>query len=108
MDNNHIVTAELFDENTTVISFTQVINQYQIPEDVLIELLEHGLFSEIGASKNQLQFNPSMLKRIQSARRLQNDLNINSAGVVLVLELHDELETLRRELAILRRHVSEI
>ncbi len=105
MDNTNVVAAELMDEDTLMISFTQVIHQYQIPEDVLIELLEHGLFSDITLPIKQLTFNPPMLKRIQSAQRLQDDLSINSPGVVLVLELHDELEALRRELDILRRFV---
>ncbi len=105
MNNTDVVTAELMDENTLMISFTEVIYQYHIPEELLIELLEHGLFNEITLPIKQLTFNPPMLKRIQSAQRLQDDLNINSPGVVLVLELHDELEALRRELDILRRYI---
>ena len=74
---------------------------------MLMELLEHGLFSEVMQPAEQVRFNPEMLTRIQSARRLQDDLGVNLPGVVLVLELRDELEKLGQELHILRRHVSD-
>lgn len=106
MEKTNVITAELMDENSALISFTQVIHHYHIPEDVLIELLDHGLLRDITSSTKELTFNPLMLKRIQSARRLQDDLGINSPGVVLVMELRDELEMLHRELDILRRHVA--
>lgn len=108
MENNKAITGILMDENTSMISFTQVCQTYRIPEDVLTELLEHGLFNEMLSPISQVMFNPPMLKRIQSACRLQNDLGVNLPGVVLVLELRDELERMRNELSILRHHVGEI
>ena len=105
MDNNNVITGVLMDENTTTITFTQVCHTYHISEDVLIELLDHGLFNEVTSPIKQATFNPPMITRIQSARRLQEDLGVNSPGVVLVLELRDELERIRNELRILRRHM---
>ncbi len=104
MDRNTILTGILQDENITY-SFTQVCHTHHISEDVLTELLEHGLISEVTLPIKNVAFNPLMLNRIQSARRLQEDLGVNSPGVVLVLELRDELEKMRNELEILRRHI---
>jgi len=104
MDRNTVITGVLLDENTTI-SFPQVCHTYHISEDVLIELLEHGLIKEITPPVKQVNFNPVMLNRIQSARRLQEDLGVNLQGVILALELRDELESVRRELEILRRHI---
>ena len=104
MDKNTIITGTLMDDNTIDISFTQVCHLYHIPEEVLIELLEYGLFNEVTQPTKQVAFNPSMLNRIQSARRLQDDLDVNLPGVVLILELRDELERMRNELNILRHH----
>ena len=105
MDKNTIITGMLMDEGTMTISFTQVCHTYHIPEDVLIDLLEHGLFSEITQPVKQVTFNPPMISRVQTARRLQEDLGVNLPGVVLVMELRDELGKMRDELEILRRHV---
>jgi len=105
MATNTIITGVLMDENGTTISFAQVCRTYHIPEDWLIELLEHGLVGEVTAPIQTITFNSLMLNRIQSARRLEEDLGVNSPGVVLVLELRDELERMRDELDILKRHV---
>ena len=104
MDRNTVITGELLDENTTI-SFPQVCHMYHISEDVLIELLEHGLIKEITPPVQQVNFNPYMLSRIQSARRLQEDLDVNLQGVILALELRDELDRVRQELVVLRRHI---
>jgi len=107
MDRNTVITGELMDEYTTI-SFTQVCHTYHIPEDVLIELLEHGLFNDITPPVKQVSFNPYMLSRVQSAQRLQEDLGVNLQGVILALELRDELERVRKELDILRRHIDQM
>ena len=106
MEKNTVILGELMDDHKTI-SFTQVCHTYHISEDVLIELLEHGLFDEIKSPVKHANFNPSMLGRIQSAQRLLDDLGVNLQGVILALELRDELETVRRELTMLRRHLGK-
>lgn len=105
MEHNDIITAVVLSDNTTSISFTELCHMHHMSEDALNDLLEHGLFSHLTSEIKQAAFNQDMLNRLQSARRLQTDLGINSPGVVLVLELRDELEMLRNQLTILRRHV---
>ncbi len=92
------------DDESATITFTQVCHTCRISEEALIELLEHGLLRGIDASSKKAVFKPQMIHRIRSARRLQDDLGVNLPGVVLALELRDELERVRRELDILRRH----
>lgn len=103
--NNQMITTGILMDETITISFPQVCHRYHIPEEVLIELLEHGLIKEITTPSRQVTFDSFMLSRIQSAWRLQEDLGVNLQGVILALELRDELETVRRELDILRRHM---
>ncbi len=73
----------------------------QLPVDVIIEFVELGLFETL--SFNELRFDAEKLSRIRSAARLFHDLKINAPGVVLALELLDEVEALRDEVAILQR-----
>ena len=104
MSNKTIVSGVLMDEKTTI-SFVEVCQQAHISEDVLLEFLAHGLGDHTTMPTTEVFFDHSLLHRVQSASRLQHDLGINTPGVVLVLELLDELEQLRRELSILQHHV---
>ena len=99
-----MITAVLMDENTTI-SLVEVCQTCHISEDVLIEMLEQGLFNQQGMAVNKIDFNLKMLSRIQTARRLQADLDINLPGIVLILDLLDELEQTRNELTVLQRHL---
>lgn len=88
-------------EESTLVPFVEVCQKYNIPEPLLIEMLEEGLFS-VQAQKQQLNLND--LQRLTSACRLHRDLGINLAGVALALDLLDEMNTMRQELDILRKH----
>lgn len=105
MEHNQMIAGVLVNDDSTTITYTQVCRMHNIPENELNDLLEYGLFRQVTTSITQTSFNQDMLNRIHSARRLQSDLGVNSPGVVLILELRDELDELRNQLAILRRHV---
>ncbi|MCP0913976.1 MULTISPECIES: chaperone modulator CbpM [Legionella] len=104
MGNKQVITGLLVDENHTV-SFIEVCEKYDISEELLQGMLEQGLFSHPPKDVKNLQIDYAMVRRIQSAKRLQQDLGVNIPGVVLVLELLEELEQLRSELSILQRHM---
>ena len=92
-------------EETTSISFIEVCRKYSIPEELLIEMIEHGLFpTHQNIDKEQVALSQKDLRRIESAFRLHKDLGINLPGVALALDLLDELEHLRKELEILNKH----
>ena len=100
MDNKTILTGVLMDEHMTF-SIVEVCQKCNISEEMLLEMLEHGL----GRHLKTLHVDEKTLGRIESASRIQHDLGVNVPGVVLVLELLDELEQLRNELNILQHHV---
>ncbi len=104
MDEQTIIAGVLMDENTTI-SFVEVCKKCKISEDVLLDMLEHGLLSSSKPHTKSMDIDQRMFARIQSACRLQQDLGINLPGVVLVLELLDELEQAREELLVLQHHV---
>lgn len=104
MNKKTVVTGVLVDENSKI-SFVEVCQQFDISEEMVQELIEHGFFEEYPLQKKQALIDEKTKDRMQSAQRLERDLGINIPGVVLVLELMDELEQIRKELHILRRHV---
>lgn len=103
MADQKIVAGVILDENTTI-SFVEICQKCNVSEEMLLDMLEHGLFQSTMNAKN-ISVDHRTLSRIQSACRLQQDLGINLPGVVLVMELLDELEQVRERLRILQRHV---
>ncbi len=99
-----IVEGVVMDETTTI-ALVEVCEKYHISESVLREMIEHGLFNHQTSPSKIIHIDQQTLSRIQSAFRLQEDLELNLPGVVLVLELLEELEQVRDELIILRHHV---
>lgn len=65
-----------------------------------IELwVAEGVLQPSGASPGEWRFSGPSLKRMRVAMRLARDLEINSPGVALALELLDEIERLRARLS---------
>ncbi len=64
----------------------------------VIELVHEGVLEVEGENADAWRFSGATLARAIRARRLQRDLDLNLPGVALVLELMDEIETLRLKL----------
>ncbi|KTC80082.1 chaperone modulator CbpM [Legionella sp. PATHC035] len=91
-------------EETTTISFNEVCQKYHIPKELLIEMVEYGIFSSKTTKTEHLKLNQKDLRKIESAFRLHQDLGINLPGVALALELLEKIDLLNEELNILRKH----
>lgn len=91
-------------EETMTISFQEVCRKYHIPKELLLEMVEHGLFSNETTKAEHLQLNQKDLRKIESAFRLHRDLGINLPGVALALDLLEKIDQLNEELNILRKH----
>ena len=61
----------------------------------VLELVDEGVLEPEGKAVNEWLFDANALKRLQRAKRLQQDLRINLPGTALVLDLLEEIETLR-------------
>jgi chaperone modulatory protein CbpM len=57
-----------------------------------------------GAEPSEWQFDLPQVQRLKKAQRLQRDLELNLAGVALVLELVEEMDNLRARMQLLERH----
>lgn len=104
MSQNNILIGMLIEETETI-SYIEVCKKYNIPEKLLIEMMEHGLFTNQSTRLEQLKLNQKELHRIESAFRLHHDLGINLPGVVLAIELLEKIQQMDDELSILRKHV---
>lgn len=101
MNNLQSITAIVMNEELDL-TIIEVCQYFNLPETVFHELFQLGLFEE-SSSTEKFQFNTTRIERLRSASRLFHDLKINAEGVVLALELLDEIEQLRQEVRILQR-----
>lgn len=100
-----MVTTILMDEEA-IFTLSEVSDHYEIEREVLFEMIEQGLFLPVKAPSGEEAIDTQSLKKIQMALRLQNDLEINLSGVALVLELLEELKSMRNEVDLFHKHLS--
>ncbi len=85
-------------------SFTlgELSDRAGVSPDFILELVDLGVLEPAGKGKS-LTFGASSLTRLQRARRLHRDLDVNLPGIAMCLELLDEVKQLRWELENMRR-----
>jgi chaperone modulatory protein CbpM len=64
----------------------------------VVALVEEGVLTPHGEDAQDWHFDGAALKRARTALRLTRDLELGAAGVALVLDLLDEIESLRARL----------
>ena len=89
-----ILSGTLLDEQVHF-SLTEICQACSSKTEWVIELVEEGILEPSGEASSHWSFPGTSLSKAQMARRLQSDLEINLAGVALVLELLDEIGVLR-------------
>ncbi len=64
----------------------------------VVQLVEEGILDPKGDEPREWRFSADSLNRAYKAMRLQRDLELNLAGVALVLDLMDQLDYLQNRL----------
>lgn len=64
-------------------------------EEELRLWVSEGVFEPTGEQPQEWRFSGAALRRVRTAQRLARDLQINPPGIALVLELLDEIDSLR-------------
>jgi len=85
-------------ENETRLTLRQLCDACAVHAEYIMELVDEGFIEPSGVEKSHWCFSGGSLQRVQKAKRLQQDLGINLAGVALAVELIDEIERLRAQL----------
>ena len=85
-------------EEEVMLSLGELCRASRLPAERVIELAEEGVIEPIGRTPENWRFRGVSLRRIRCARRLEEDLGVNTAGVALVLDLLEELERIRARL----------
>lgn len=69
------------------------------------QLLEAGLITAVDSGSRSQIFDMAMVPRVHKIIRLRRTLGINLAGVSVVLDLTEKIETLHRENRMLRSRI---
>ncbi|MFV0438948.1 MAG: chaperone modulator CbpM [Desulfopila sp.] len=70
----------------------------KVHDRLVREMIEEGMLAPVGDSPASWRFSATSVKIVQVTVRLQRDLGVNLPGAALVIELLDELTSLRLQL----------
>ncbi|MGI9287940.1 MAG: chaperone modulator CbpM [Pseudomonadales bacterium] len=90
-------------ESVVNYNFAELCRITAINDDFLLELVEHGVLEPQGQTQQEWRFTQEQLRLCRRAQGLRRDLDINVPGIGLTLQLLQELEQLRRKVAVLER-----
>lgn len=71
--------------------------------ELVARLVDYGLVQPVAVEEHLLWFDVAAVRRLQTIRRLREDLGINLPGIAVILDLLDRLAALEREVARLRQ-----
>lgn len=90
-------------DDTAWFGIREVCEMCGVDADLVVEVVEHGLVERPGGAPPSWRFPASAAFRIRRAVNLCNDLGVNLAGASLAVELLEDLDRLRSEVARLSR-----
>jgi chaperone modulatory protein CbpM len=94
------VAGSSLDQLTATVSIEEVSRMCAVRSDYIVELVREGVIAPAtGSAPESWRFTSIEVRHTRVASRLQRDLGVNLAGAALALQLLDELETLRAQMA---------
>ena len=85
-------------EEEVHMSIVEISQATRAPEDLIMAWVSEGVLSPAGSSPEDWRFSGESLKRAKTAAHLSHDLELNTPGVALALDLLDEINRLRNQL----------
>ena len=92
-------------ERSYVLSLTEITQCVRIPVETVIVIVDHGIVEPRGQIPEEWQFEPHMLATLRRAIRLQQDLELDWAGIAVALSLIEQLHQLRGQNRLLRQQL---
>jgi chaperone modulatory protein CbpM len=87
-------------ENEVHMSIVELSHASRTPEDLIMSWVSEGVLSPTGSSPQDWRFSGESLRRAKTAAHLTHDLELNTPGVALALDLLDEIAQLRARIQI--------
>ncbi|OGT25917.1 MAG: hypothetical protein A3I77_01510 [Gammaproteobacteria bacterium RIFCSPLOWO2_02_FULL_42_14] len=80
--------------DTTTLTFDEICTAVHADDDLVIQLIEYQIIQPKGKNKKEWAFDHIALKRARLACNFYYDLDVNLAGIELLLNLLERIETL--------------
>ena len=80
------------------LTLTELCQACGITETHVTEWVLEGVLEPVGRQPEEWRFGGSALRRTRIAMRLMRDLDVNPAGVAVVMDLLDEIDSLKAQL----------
>jgi chaperone modulatory protein CbpM len=100
MSNHHVIIVADYTQEVWY-TLDELSEMTGLPQSMILELIAHDVIQAEKQRVNALQ-----LQRLRKISRLHQDLDINLAGLVLAMNLMDELAALRERLQFMDKHLS--
>jgi chaperone modulatory protein CbpM len=85
-------------EEEVHMSIVEISQATRAPEELIMSWVSEGVLSPAGSSPEDWRFSGESLKRAKTAAHLTHDLELNTPGVALALDLLEEISRLRNQL----------
>ncbi len=85
-------------EDEVHMSIVEISQATRTSEELIMSWVSEGVLSPAGSSPEDWRFSGDSLKRAKTAAHLSYDLELNTPGVALALDLLDEITRLRNQL----------
>ncbi len=95
----HPLIAGAILEEEVELTLSDLCRSCRVEADFVVELIQEGVIDPQEPAEQRWTFGGQSLMRLRRAVNLHQDLGLNLAGIALALELLDERERLRAELA---------
>jgi chaperone modulatory protein CbpM len=91
------ITGSVVEEEVHM-SIVEISQATRTPEDLIMSWVSEGVLSPVCSSPEDWRFSGESLQRAKTAAHLTHDLELNTPGVALALDLLDEISRLRNQL----------
>jgi chaperone modulatory protein CbpM len=95
--------SQIVDEDVQL-TLVELCQACQTPQDLITAWVFEGVLEPTGQQPQEWRFSGPALHRARLAHTLMQDLEINEPGVALALDLLDQIDLLKAQLARLGRH----
>lgn len=85
-------------EDEVHMSIVELSQASRTPQERIMSWVSEGVLSPAGSSPEDWRFSGNSLQRAKTAAHLTHDLELNTPGVALALDLLDEITRLRNQL----------
>jgi chaperone modulatory protein CbpM len=93
-------------ETNPALTLDELCAACDVTPEFIQELIAHGVIEPQGVTITTWRFDGTHLSRVCTVLRLQRHLEVNIPGAPLALDLMDEIEQLRTQIAFFTKHLT--